>query len=150
MEKLENTSYQSKVSTKNRSKELSYFILIRPIIPAAAVELELFIPIDDDDVELESTTLLGGAGAIFTSFDLTPRAILGALLLLLPLLLLLLLLVGDDKELLLELGTIEVLLVGDALIVMDFVVTTAVLLELVPYDDGDAVPEALSNSIIAS
>lgn len=142
MEKLENTSYQSKVSTKNRSKELSYFILIRPIIPAAAVELELFIPIDDDDVELESTTLLGGAGAIFTSFDLTPRAILGALLLLL--------LVGDDKELLLELGTIEVLLVGDALIVMDFVVTTAVLLELVPYDDGDAVPEALSNSIIAS
>lgn len=148
MEKLENTSYQSKVSTKNRSKELSYFILIRPIIPAAAVELELFIPIDDDDVELESTTLLGGAGAIFTSFDLTPRAILGALLLLLPLLLLLL--VGDDKELLLELGTIEVLLVGDALIVMDFVVTTAVLLELVPYDDGDAVPEALSNSIIAS
>lgn len=142
MEKLENNSYQSKVSTKNRSKELSYFILIRPIIPAAAVELELFIPIDDDDVELESTTLLGGAGAIFTSFDLTPRAILGALLLLL--------LVGDDKELLLELGTIEVLLVGDALIVMDFVVTTAVLLELVPYDDGDAVPEALSNSIIAS
>lgn len=86
--------------------------------------------------------MLGGAGAIFTSFDLTPRAILGALLLLL--------LVGDDKELLLELGTIEVLLVGDALIVMDFVVTTAVLLELVPYDDGDAVPEALSNSIIAS
>lgn len=142
MEKLENNSYQSKVSTKNRSKELSYFILIRPIIPAAAVEFELFIPIDDDDVELESTTLLGGAGAIFTSFDLTPRAILGALLLLL--------LVGDDKELLLELGTIEVLLVGDALIVMDFVVTTAVLLELVPYDDGDAVPEALSNSIIAS
>lgn len=92
--------------------------------------------------------MLGGAGAIFTSFDLTPRAILGALLLLFPLLLLLL--VGDDKELLLELGTIEVLLVGDALIVMDFVVTTAVLLELVPYDDGDAVPEALSNSIIAS
>lgn len=106
--------------------------------PTAATEFELLVP---DDVELESTTLLGGAGAILTSFDLTPRVIFEVLL---PLL------VGEDKELLLELGVMEVLLVGDALIVMDLEATTAVLLTLPPYGNGDTAPEVLSSSIIAS
>lgn len=113
-------------------------------MPIAAVELELVIP---DDVGLESATLLlGGAGAILTSFDLAPRAIFVTLLA--PLL------VGDSMELLLllllELGTTVVLLVGDALIVMDLVANTVVLLELAPYGAGDGVPEDLSSSIIAS
>lgn len=88
-----------------------------------------------------------------TSFDLAPRAIFVTLLPPPPPLL-----VGDSMELLLlllELGAtmVVVLLVGDALIVMDLVVRAAddVLLELAPpYGAGDGVPEDLSSSIMAS
>lgn len=114
----------------------------------AAAELELLMP---DDVGLEST-LLGGAGAILTSFDFTPRAAfvtlpdeMGDTVLLLLLLLLLMLATGTILLLLLLL-----LLVGDALIVMDLVVITVELVELAPYGAGDGVPEARSNSIMAS
>lgn len=98
-----------------------YFILIRLMMPTAAAEPVLLIP---DDVELESTTTwLGGAGAILTSFDFAPRPIFvtrppGP--------------VGDSMALLFGLGTIVVLLVGDALIVMDLEAITAIFPELAP------------------
>lgn len=95
-----------------------------------AVKFELMF--DDDGLDSFAT---GGAGAIFTSRDFAPRAVLVVL----P--------VGDVVTWLLT--GIIVLLVGEALMVIVFVVTTA-LVELVTNGDGDGVPEARSSSIIAS
>lgn len=94
----------------------------------AAAELELLMP---DDVGLESR-LLGGAGAILTSFDFAPRAIFVALPVVMgdTLLLLLLMLAPDTMLLLLPLQLL--LLVGDALIVMVLVAITVELAELGP------------------
>lgn len=104
------------------------------------------------ELSVGGSTVAGGAGAILTSFDLGPRGFTALLLLLLLLLLMMLLLGGEVTNWLLLMGGMDmvVLLVGDALIVMVFVLITA-LVELAAWEgSGDDDSEERSSSIMAS